>query len=336
MWQSLGCVSTSYLSETCHRVDNPPILLPVRDEHTNIQPNDGGCQEWRWGSAPGGDSTKHSTLFSNFYPLQLFLIMNNISLHLESMTFSKQRLVALLAATSVTRLAAAYLLPRATVSVPDASSCLPDSGLTALSGCLAMSSYAEKCKALSTTKSIIDCWCQQEMLSDIYSYAGSLLFFRRYPVKWIILTYDYRCEGDIELCIGSHWTDNLFESLISEWHSSCTYLLTSLTFTPSSLPLPTLTSSYDVGVCISLSLSCNRADYETSLCSHSYLPRQTVPYLSCVCAEPIYTLFSQCQYDSNVSCLHTSAAKSNILGWSFCSYFRPGAVSYFLRLQLPI
>lgn len=93
------------------------------------------------------------------------------------MIFSKQRLVALLVAMSAAELAAADLLPPATASVPDASSCLPDSGLTALSGCSAMLSYAEKCKALSATKSMINCWCQQEMLSDFYAYAGSHRFF---------------------------------------------------------------------------------------------------------------------------------------------------------------
>lgn len=123
------------------------------------------------------DTTPKIKLFPIFNPLRLFLIENHISSHLESMVFSKQRLVALLVATSAAKLAATDPLPQASVSVPDASSCLPDSGLTALSGCLAMSSYVGKCKALSATKSIINCWCQQEMLSDVYAYAGFLLSF---------------------------------------------------------------------------------------------------------------------------------------------------------------
>lgn len=87
------------------------------------------------------------------------------------MVFSKRNVV--LFATSIAKLAAANLVAR--VSVPDASWCIPGSGLTALSGCSAMNSYVENCKSLSVTKSIVDCYCQQEMLSDFYKYATAFL-----------------------------------------------------------------------------------------------------------------------------------------------------------------
>jgi len=123
--------------------------------------------------------------------------------------------------------------------------------------------------------------------------------------------------------------DSSFSSLITEWHASCTAYLTSLTFTPTALAVSTLTSTYDINQCYSLGLSCTSADLETNLCSASYLPASTSAYLSCACAEPVYSLFSECQYNGNISCLATPAAESNILGFSFCSYFWPGAVSTF-------
>lgn len=138
----------------------------------------------------------------------------------------------------------------------------------------------------------------------------------------------HRCESDIMLCLSSPIFDSSFQSLISAWYTSCT----SLTFTPSTLPVSTITTTYNFDACYSLGLSCTSANYETNLCSDSYLPAQTTEYLSCVCALPVYSLFSECQYNGNVSCSETSAAESNILGWSFCSYFRPGAVSFFLLL----
>jgi len=117
----------------------------------------------------------------------------------------------------------------------------------------------------------------------------------------------------------------MFSSLTNEWHTECSARLTSLTFTPTTLPVSTLTTTWDAAICSSLALSCTSADYETNLCSSTYLPARTTEYLSCVCKEPIYSLMSECQYNGNISCLATSATESNILGYSVCPYFRPGA-----------
>jgi hypothetical protein len=241
-------------------------------------------------------------------------------------------LILILSGAFLAGLATASLDKRA--FVPPASWCLQTSNLTSLSGCIAMNSYLDQCAALDTNQSRINCYCQQEMLSDYYEYAATYL----YPYSPFIRANDtnqyHRCESDVILCLGSPMFDSSFQSLISAWHTSCTSLLTTLTFTPSTLPLSTLTSTYDFGACYSLALSCTSANYETDLCSTSYLPAETTEYLSCVCAESVYSLFSECQYDGNVSCSATPAAKSNILGWSFCSYFRPGAVSFFLFVRL--
>ncbi|KAH7304876.1 hypothetical protein BKA65DRAFT_205305 [Rhexocercosporidium sp. MPI-PUGE-AT-0058] len=186
--------------------------------------------------------------------------------------------------------------------VPAAEWCLPSAHLTELSGCLAMNDYHARCKALSTEQEKIDCFCQQEMLSDYY-----------------------KCQSDVTLCIGMPLMDIMFSSLTNEWHTQCSAHLGTLSFTPTTLPVSTLTTTWNAADCSRLALSCTSADYETSLCSSTYLPAQTTEYLSCVCREPVYSLFSECQYNGNISCKATSAAESNIMGYSVCSYFRSGA-----------
>lgn len=93
-----------------------------------------------------------------------------------------------------------------------------------------------------------------------------------------------------------------------------------------------VTTTYYVDACQSLYLSCANADYETSQCARSFLPASTTAYISCACQPSIYSLVSACMYDGNISCLATRAVESNIPGYSICSNFQSGAVSF---LSLP-
>lgn len=52
--------------------------------------------------------------------------------------------------------------------VPLAEFCLPSANLTELSGCVEMTEYHAHCRNFSTDEEKIDCFCQQEMLSDYY------------------------------------------------------------------------------------------------------------------------------------------------------------------------
>ncbi|PVH78371.1 hypothetical protein DL98DRAFT_590492 [Cadophora sp. DSE1049] len=212
---------------------------------------------------------------------------------------------ALLLMSTLASLARAILLPRQDFvmgNVPPAEWCLPSAHLTELSGCIAMNEYHASCKALTTDQEKINCFCQQEMLSDYY-----------------------KCQSDVTFCIGMPLMDIMFSSLTNDWHTQCSAHLGTLSFTPTTLPVSTLTTTWDAADCSRLALSCTSADYETNLCSSTYLPAQTTEYFSCVCREPVYSLFSECQYNGNISCKATSAAESNILGYSVCSYFRSGA-----------
>ena len=135
------------------------------------------------------------------------------------------------------------------------------------------------------------------------------------------------CEADVQLCLQSHMFDSQYEAEISEWHARCDNRISS-SLTVTTPPLPTITNPYDMFACNRLYQSCVKGDYETNRCSARYLPSSSVSYISCVCQKPIYSLMSECQYDGNISCKRTTAAESNIMGYSTCSYFWSGSVSY--------
>lgn len=123
--------------------------------------------------------------------------------------------------------------------------------------------------------------------------------------------------------------DSQFESRVRRWHSTCDSRLpssTSLT-TP---PVTSLTATYDFGACNRLYQSCASADYETNKCSQTWIPTSSLSYVSCACQPPVYSLFSECQYNGNISCKRTTAAESNIMGYSICSYFWSGSVGWLL------
>lgn len=66
----------------------------------------------------------------------------------------------------------AIIIPRqdlfALGGVPPAEFCLPSAHLTEMSGCLAMTEYLSQCRTFSTDEEKINCYCQQEMLSEYY------------------------------------------------------------------------------------------------------------------------------------------------------------------------
>lgn len=120
--------------------------------------------------------------------------------------------------------------------------------------------------------------------------------------------------------------DPQFKQRISQWHSICDSRLSSMSSPMTTPPLHSITTTYDFNACSRLYQSCLSADYETNLCSQKHLPTSSLSYLSCACQRPVYSLFSECQYNGNISCKRTTAAESNILGYSFCSHFWPDSV----------
>ena len=127
--------------------------------------------------------------------------------------------------------------------------------------------------------------------------------------------------------------DGQFDDNIRQWHEGCDEHLASSTITTP--PEPTLTRTWNPVDCSRLATSCFSADYETNLCSRSWLPESSVSYASCACQPPIYSLVSQCQYDGNITCKHTTADKSNIMGYRECSYFWSGSVSLLISRPPP-
>lgn len=183
--------------------------------------------------------------------------------------------------------------------VPPAEWCLPSAHLKELSGCIAMTDKEDECGGKSSDEEKLDCYCTQEMLSSFYD-----------------------CEKDVRQCLETHMFDPQFDNKIRQWHSTCDQRISSSMTTPA---LPTITASYDFGACARLQKSCISGDYETNKCSLKYMPTSSLSYASCVCQPPVYSLFSECQYNGNISCKRTTAAESNIVGYAVCSYFWTGS-----------
>jgi hypothetical protein len=144
------------------------------------------------------------------------------------------------------------------------------------------------------------------------------------PTEKRLLTLILSCASDVRRCLESYMFDPAFNQKIKQWHSTCDkYIRSSMT-----IPIePTITTTYDFGACTRLQQSCLSADYETNLCSNKYLPTSSLSYASCACQPPVYSLFSECQYNGNISCKQATGVESNIIGYSVCSYFWPGSVN---------
>lgn len=112
-----------------------------------------------------------------------------------------------------------------------------------------------------------------------------------------------------------------------DWHSVCDSRVPGAS-TLTTPPPASITSTYDFGACDRMAANCNSGDYMTNRCSDTWMPASPVSFLSCACQKPIYSLFSECQFNGNISCKRTSADETNIMGYRECSYFWTGSVSY--------
>ncbi|KAF2260342.1 hypothetical protein CC78DRAFT_584903 [Lojkania enalia] len=183
--------------------------------------------------------------------------------------------------------------------VPPAEWCLPSAHLKELSGCISMTDFEDECDAKPSNDERLDCYCRQEVLSSYFA-----------------------CKDDITRCLETHRFDPQFDEKVKRWHEACDERITTSLTTP---VVTSLTATYDFGACQRLHESCLSADYETNRCSETYLPTSSMSFLSCCCQPPIYSLVSECQFNGNISCKRTSAAESNIMGYSYCSYFWSGS-----------
>lgn len=189
--------------------------------------------------------------------------------------------------------------------MPPAELCLPSSHLKELSGCIAMTKKEDECAAKETKDEKLDCYCTQEMLSSIFAYvylppsSTPQPDLRTSSIANLLTLLS--CQDDVRRCLESHMFDAQFDSRVRRWHSTCDSRLpstTSLT-TP---PVTSLTATYDFGACNRLYQSCASADYETNKCSQTWMPTSGLSYVSCACHPPVYSLFSECQYNGNISC----------------------------------
>jgi hypothetical protein len=133
------------------------------------------------------------------------------------------------------------------------------------------------------------------------------------------------CQSDVQLCLESHMFDSQFDIKIRDWHAECDKYVTTTITTPIE---PTITTTYDFRACDRLQQSCVSADYERGKCSSEYMHTSSMSFTSCACQPKVYSLCSECSYNGNVSCKRTTAAESNLWGYSFCSSFWSSSVSF--------
>ena len=167
-----------------------------------------------------------------------------------------------------------------------------------------MDRRTESCKAKTNREEALDCYCVQEMLDSYYA-----------------------CKDDVYKYIRSHALDSQFDDNI-RWHQACDDRLATKTTTITTPPEPTLTTTYDLGACNRLAQTCFSGDYETNLCSRSWLPASSLSFVSCTCRPPVYSLMSEGFYNWNISCKLEPGYKTNIPGYNKCPYFWTGSVSF--------
>jgi hypothetical protein len=131
--------------------------------------------------------------------------------------------------------------------------------------------------------------------------------------------------------LGSEGIDGY---ILSVWHSICD---NSISFTPTTLPLSTITALYNEDYCTTAFSSCASVSYELGQCQLSYgSVGSTV--LSCLCQPKILSLEYTCDFLGNISCQQISAALTNMVAYPYCtnllSVLGPAAASALTTLPV--
>jgi hypothetical protein len=121
------------------------------------------------------------------------------------------------------------------------------------------------------------------------------------------------CENEMRQCGQNYAFDSSAQAVLANWHSDCDAFIT---FSPTTPPLTSLTSTFNLQICTALASSCLSFDVEESSCSDSYTAFTDLK--SCICRPSMLSLASECRYDGNISCKSTTAALSNIVLFRQC------------------
>ena len=124
----------------------------------------------------------------------------------------------------------------------------------------------------------------------------------------VILTGGNSCQNEFATCLGGFAEVVGIQSILSAWHTDCDTFTTSPLTTPSVIPLPSTVRTIDTVKCSSIGDVCIFATSSITKCLFEY-PSTLQPerLSSCICQEPLISAASVCQYDTNKTCLLTSA-----------------------------
>jgi hypothetical protein len=127
------------------------------------------------------------------------------------------------------------------------------------------------------------------------------------------------CNDEERICQGSPALDSMFQSMAADWHSGCDG---HGSFTPTTPSLSTIPASLSRPVlgCPDVQSACNIWGALQTSCSLSYYT-SLAQLSSCNCVPQMLSLNYACEFVGNASCLHTSAALTNLVLSGFCTNF---------------
>jgi hypothetical protein len=127
----------------------------------------------------------------------------------------------------------------------------------------------------------------------------------------------HSCESEQRLCFGNGNLDSQAQDEVDTWHSVCDK---KISFTPTTPPVSSITAPYTVQYCNTVFSSCASGAFEQSQCQTMHSSAND--RISCLCQPKILSLAYTCEFLGNATCLQTSAALSNIPGYSYCPGFQ--------------
>jgi hypothetical protein len=102
------------------------------------------------------------------------------------------------------------------------------------------------------------------------------------------------------------------QGLFALWHSACDG---TITYPPTTSPIPALTTSFDGADCLSAESDCNVLSSATSACSATY--RDFSDVRSCFCQASVLGVASMCDVEFG-SCLGSPLNSTNLFSYQYC------------------
>jgi hypothetical protein len=172
------------------------------------------------------------------------------------------------------------------------STCLPGSPLTAFPYCDSLYNTSQVCGSFNKQDQQ-NCICNQAYLDSITG-----------------------CENEENLCYMDNAVDSSWLSTLAEWHTICD---TYITFSPTTIPLSTLTTTWSQGDCEEMITACASALASIDKCSTDQSDITSLS--SCLCTPDIMSWDYTCSYLGNISCYETGATLSELPEYSLCENF---------------